>query len=160
MHKQKFPGFGNPDSLTLGDIIFTPWIKYFSEIPGYSFFTKEICRRAQFESNNTSTCNVGDLVNGLVVTPAPMMPDEGETSTSGDSSSTSCVGDVLHESDMLEAIAGPATHFVASSIATSCVRSTQKRSSYGQRKEKRSEKVLETNKKYLRQLAIRLRIHV
>ena len=124
----------------MGDIIFTPWIKHFSEIPGYSFFTKEICRRAQFESNNTSTCNVGDLVNGLVVTPAPMMPDEGETSTSGDSSSTSCVGDVLHESDMLEARAGPTTHFVASSVATSCFRSTQKRSLYGQRKEKRNEK--------------------
>ena len=104
---------------------------------------------------------MGDVVNGLVVTPAPMMPDEGEASTSGDSSSTSCIGDVLHESDVSKARAGPTAHFVASLVTTSCVRGTQKRSLYGQIKEKRSEKeVLETNKKDLRQLVIRLRIDV
>ena len=64
--------------------------------------------------------------NGLVVTPAPMMPDEVDTSASGDSSTTSCVGDVLQESDMLEARVGPTAHIQASSVATSCDRGTQK----------------------------------
>ena len=64
--------------------------------------------------------------NGLVVTPAPMMPDEVEASASGDSSTTSCVGDVLQESDMLEARVGPTAPILASSVATSCDRGTQK----------------------------------
>ena len=72
---------------------------------------------------------MGDVVTGLVVTPAPMMPDEGEASTLSDRLSIR-VGDVLHESDMLEARAGPTAHFVASSVATSCVRGTKKRSLY------------------------------
>ena len=55
-----------------------------------------------------------------------MMPDEVDTSASGDSSTTSCVGDVLQESDMLEARVGPTAHIQASSVATSCDRGTQK----------------------------------
>ena len=55
-----------------------------------------------------------------------MMPDEVEASASGDSSTTSCVGDVLQESDMLEARVGPTAHILASSVATSCDRGTQK----------------------------------
>ena len=88
-------------------------------IPGYSFFTQEICTRAQFGSSNASTCHVRDVVSDLVVTPAPMMPDEVEASMSGDSLSTSCVADVLHESDILEARAEPTAHILASSVATS-----------------------------------------
>ena len=64
--------------------------------------------------------------NGLVVTPAPMMPDEVEASASGDSSTTSCVGDVLQESDMLKAGVEPTAHILTSSVATSCDRGTQK----------------------------------
>ena len=85
-----------------------------SVIPGHSFFTLEICTRAQFGSSNASTCNVGDV------------PDEVEASTSGDSVSTSCVADVLHESDILEVRAEPTAHIPASSVATSCDRGTQK----------------------------------
>ena len=70
------------------------------------------------------------MVNGLVVTPAPMMPDEVEASASGDSSTTSCVGDVLQESDMLETSVGPTAHILASSVATSWDRGTQKPVSY------------------------------
>ena len=66
------------------------------------------------------------MVNGLVVTPAPMMPDEVEASASGDSSTTSGVGDVLQESDMLEARVGPTAHILASSVTTSWDRGTQK----------------------------------
>ena len=69
---------------------------------------------------------MGDVVSDLVVTPAPTMPDEVEASTSGDSLSTSCVADVLHESDILEARAEPTAHISASSVATSCDRGTQK----------------------------------
>ena len=65
------------------------------------------------------------MVNGLVVTPAPMMPDEVEASASGDSSTT-CVGDVLQESDMLEARVERTAHIPASSVATSWDRGTQK----------------------------------
>ena len=53
-----------------------------------------------------------------------MMPDEVEASASGDSSTTSGVGDVLQESDMLEARVGPTAHILASSVATSCDRGT------------------------------------
>ena len=56
-----------------------------------------------------------DVVSDLVVTPAPMMPDEVEALTSGDSLSTSCVADVLHESDILKARAEPTAHILASS---------------------------------------------
>ena len=62
----------------------------------------------------------------FVVTPAPMMPDGADASTSGDSFSTSCVADVLHESDILEARAEPTAHIPASSVATSGDRGTQK----------------------------------
>ena len=55
-----------------------------------------------------------------------MMPDEVEASASGDSSTTSCVGDVLQESDMLETSVGPTAHILASSVATSWDRGTQK----------------------------------
>jgi len=54
------------------------------------------------------------VVNGLVV-PAEV-----------DSSTTSCVGNVLQESDMLEARIEPTAHILASSVATSCDRGTQK----------------------------------
>ena len=54
------------------------------------------------------------------------VPDEVEASTSGDSISTSCVADVLHESDILEVRAEPTAHIAASSVATSCDRDTQK----------------------------------
>ena len=69
---------------------------------------------------------MGDVVSDLVVTPAPIMRDEVEPSMSGDSLSTSCVADVLHESDILEARAEPTAHFPASLVATSCDRGTQK----------------------------------
>ena len=69
---------------------------------------------------------MGDVVSDLVVTPTPTMPDEVEASTSGDSLSTSCVADVLHESDILEARAEPTAHIPASSVATSCDRGSQK----------------------------------
>ena len=65
------------------------------------------------------------MVNGLVVTPAPMMTDEVEASASGDNS-TACVGDVLQESDMLKARGEPTAHILASLVATSCDRGTQK----------------------------------
>ena len=68
---------------------------------------------------------MGDVVNGLVVTPAPMMPNEVEASASGDNSTIS-VGDVLQESDMLEARVEPTAPILASSVATSCDRGTQK----------------------------------
>ena len=61
---------------------------------------------------------MGDVVSGFVVTPAPMMPDGVDASTSGDSLSTSCVADVLHESDILEARAEPTAHIPAYSVAT------------------------------------------
>ena len=54
------------------------------------------------------------------------VPDEVEASTSGDSVSTSCVADVLHESDILEVRAEPTAHIPTSSVATSCDRGTQK----------------------------------
>ena len=54
------------------------------------------------------------------------VPDEVEASTPGDSVSTSCVADVLHESDILEVRAEPTAHIPASSVATSCDRGTQK----------------------------------
>ena len=68
---------------------------------------------------------MGDVVNGLVVTPAPIMPNEVEASASGDNSTIS-VGDVLQESDMLEARVEPTAPILASSVATSCDRGTQK----------------------------------
>ena len=54
-----------------------------------------------------------------------MMPDEVEALASGDSSTT-CVRDVLQESDMLEARVEPTAHILDSSVATSCDRGTQK----------------------------------
>ena len=55
-----------------------------------------------------------------------MIPDGVEASTSGDGLSTSCVADVLHESDILEGRTEPTAHIPASSVATSCDRGTQK----------------------------------
>ena len=59
------------------------------------------------------------------MTPAPIMPNEVEASASGDNSTIS-VGDVLQESDMLEARVEPTTPILASLVATSCDRGTQK----------------------------------
>ena len=67
---------------------------------------------------------MGDVVNGLVVTPAPMMPNEVKASASGDNSTIS-IGDVLQESDMLEARVEPTAPILTSSVATSCDRGTQ-----------------------------------